>query len=195
MQNMKKSLLILALIVAWSYTRGQSSYFPLEKGKTLTYAYGSELYQGEYQDIRMKVTILPTTEVMNGKEYFISETSSGSGGNYTVHATSYVRMGKDGSIIGMQDKAGEESTVIQASPTIGSTWSSRDGQRTYTATVTDLSGTITTATEAYSNCLVVEQATEDGIITRSYFKKGVGMVATTVIKDGSEKIFIYLVSE
>jgi hypothetical protein len=192
-KNMKRLFLIFVLISICNFSNAQSNYFPLEKGATFTYAYGSELYQGAYDDKRFKVKILNTTKVIDGKEYFISETSSGSGDNYALIATSYMRAGKDGSILTLQDE--EEYITVPAVPKIGKTWTTTNGEVTYTTRVADLNGTINTATKTYSNCLVLEQKDQNGMLTRTYSQEGVGMVATTLLKDGSEQIFFYLVNE
>jgi len=60
--------------------------------------------------------------------------------------------------------------------------------------VLDLNATITTPTTTHSNCLMVEVAASEST-TRVYYQKNIGMVATTMIMDGSEKIFIYLLSK
>ena len=192
---MRRLFLIFVLISICNFSNAQSNYFPLEKGATFTYAYGSELYQGAYDDKRFKVKILNTTKMIDGKEYFISETSSGSGDNYALIATSYMRAGKDGSIYSLPDEDGEEYITIPAALKIGKTWTTTNGEVTYTTRVADLNGTIKTATKSYSNCLVVEQKDQNGMLTRTYSQEGVGMVATTLIKEGSEQIFIYLVTE
>lgn len=187
--------MILVLIAIWNFSNAQSSYFPLNKGAVFTYAYGSELYQGAYDDKRIKVSILSTTKIIDGKEYFISETSTGSDKSYSTLTTSYVRIGTDGSILATQDVGEQEYTTIQASPKVGNTWPSKNGKLTCITRVVNLDGTIKTANKTFTNCLVLEQKTEDGRTMKSYFKEDLGMVATTIIMDGSEKIFIYLVSE
>lgn len=192
---MKKLLMILTMIVIWNFSNGQSIYYPINKETTLTYAYGSDLYNGAYDNVRLKVMTLNSTEVIDGKEYYISETSSGSDGKYTPMMTSYVRVGKDGSVLVRQEGDDDEYIFIQTSSKVDDTWPSRNGTLASTTRVTSLDGIIKTDTKTYTDCLVLEQKTEDGRIMQSYFVKDLGMVASTITMDGSEKIFIYLINE
>ncbi len=142
---MKKLLMILVLISFCNFSNAQSNYFPLEQGDTFTYAYGSELYQGAYDNVRIKINTLSTTKIINGKEYIILEASSGSGKSYTRVSTSYVRVGKDGSILTLQDGDDQEYMTLKASPKVGDTWPSKNGKSESTARVSSLNGTIKTA--------------------------------------------------
>lgn len=192
---MKKIVTILVFIAICKFSNGQSNYYPIEKGATFTYAYGNELYDGSYSKMRSQISILNTTKIIDGKEYFMFETSSGSEDNYSVIASSYARVGEDGSIFALEKEGNQEYLTLKTPLKLGATWSSKSGQLTSTIKVINLDGTIKTANTTYANCLVVEQKTEDERIMRSYFKEGIGMVATTMIVDDSEKVFIYLVNE
>ncbi|MGB3777710.1 MAG: hypothetical protein WA960_05085 [Tunicatimonas sp.] len=192
---MKKLLAITILTAAWNFSSGQSRYFQLEKGSTLTYAYGSELYGGTYDDTRIKVTILSATKMINGKEYLVSETSTGKDDSYSLSATSYLRISSDGFILAKLDEDGAEYTVMQSSPEVGDAWTSRNGAYESTTRVTDLDGTIQTANGTYQNCLVLEQTSEGNPTMHSYFKKDIGLVATTITANGSEKVFFHLVDK
>lgn len=186
---------ILVLLATLNFVNGQSSYFPFEKGSSFTYAYGSELYQGTYDHMRIKVETLNNTKMIDGKEYFITETSTGSDDNFSKISTSYVRTAKDGSVFTIQAEGEKEYLSIQAMPKVGDKWASKNGKISTTTLVTETNGNIKTDNKTYTDCLVLEQKSEDGTVTKSYFQKNVGMVATTLVVEGSEKIFIHLVNE
>lgn len=189
---MKKLSLLLALFGIWNYSLGQSSYFPLKKGTTMTYAYGKELYQGQNVDIsqlRMTVKILEETKVINGNEYFISETSAGT----PMPATkAFLRVNDQGAIVGIEDGATEESVMIKQPLEVGDSWTTSKGGMTSTSEVVALNGSIETPAETFTNCLVVASS-ENGTQTKAYFKEDVGMVAIQVVMGGSEKLFVYLI--
>ena len=179
----------------WNFSIGQSNYFPLEKGTSFTYGYGTELYQGAFDGKRFKMDILSTTKTISGKEYLILQTSTGSDNNYSVVATSYVRIGKGGSLYTIEDLDEQEHVTIQGSPKKGDTWPSKNGKLTSVIKVVDVSGSIKTDGKTFTNCLVLEQTVEDGQKMQSYYKEGLGMVAITIFMQGSEKLFVYLIDE
>jgi hypothetical protein len=189
---MKKLLMIIVLIAFWSYSNGQSSYFPAKKGTNWTYAFGKEIYGGTpYENYTSEIKILDATEVIDGKEYFVSETSmGGKEGDKTVIKT-YFRFGNDGSLISKIDKDKKEFVSMNKSPKVGDIYTSQQGG---TSKVVDLNATIKTPITTYTNCLMIE-INESQTISRAYYQKNTGMIATTMIMDGKEKIFIYLVSE
>ncbi|WP_027420675.1 hypothetical protein [Crocinitomix catalasitica] len=188
---MRKTL-IITLILICNYSNGQSSYFPLEKGTTLVYTYGEALYKGTpYENYTTEVKVLDNTETINGIKYFVSESSTGDSKDNRTVILSYYRFGKDGSLITKSSKNGEEVIAMKETPKVGDTYPS---QRGGTSKVTDLNATFTTPVSTYNNCLVIE--TIEGQTTyRAYFKKNIGMVATTIIQDNTEKVFICLQSE
>ncbi|MEL7147037.1 MAG: hypothetical protein AAFO69_11760 [Bacteroidota bacterium] len=191
---MKKLSVIILLILVAGYSFGQSSYYPMEKGKSYTYAYGKELYESMNVDVsklKMTVSFLNETKAINGKEYIVSQTSSG---GMTPDFTSYARVKSDGTIVGFEEGETEEFTFLTKSPKVGDSWSrTKDGAKS-TSKVVDLSGAVKTPTKSYADCLVLE-STENGATTRAYFKRGVGMVAVTVLMAGEEKLFIYLLEQ
>lgn len=189
---MKKLLIIIVLIGIWNYSNGQSSYFPVEKGMSWTYAYGAEIYGGTpYEDYTCDVTILDSNEVFDGKEYYISEASMGSGEGDNTEIRTYFRIGNDGSLISKVDEKTEEFVSMSKTPKVGDVYGSQQGGSTK---VLDLDATIKTPTTTYTDCLLME-ISDDQTTTRVYYQKNIGMVATTLVAEGSEKLFIYLVSE
>ena len=64
---MKKIVAILVFIAVCKFSNGQSNYYPIEKGATFTYAYGSELYNGSYSKMRSQISILNTTKIIDGR--------------------------------------------------------------------------------------------------------------------------------
>ena len=181
--------LIAVLILIGTYSNAQSSYFPLTPGTTLSYAFGSEIYGGTpYENYKSEVTIAETTETIDGKEYFISENRTGNTkGDQTVIRT-YFRYRTDGSLVSKTDKTTEEIVVMNSTPKVGDTHSSQNNGITK---VIDLKGTIKTPISTYSDCLVIE-IIENQTTLRSYYKKNIGMIATTMVKDEKEMFFIYL---
>ena len=73
-------------------------------------------------------------------------------------------------------------------PKVGDTYSSQNNGITK---ITDLNATIKTPISTYNDCLVLE-TNENQTITRTYYKRNIGIIATTLVKDGKEMIFIYL---
>lgn len=190
---MKNMLVLCTLVLLWNTSHAQADYFPIEKGQTLTYAYGKELYQGAYDKMRIKVRVLDEEKTIEGEEYFVSETSTGSGDQYSVISTMFIRISDKGDVIVREKADAEESVMLKAFPTAGDTWTGISNNLLTKMKVVDEKGSITTAGKTFDNCLVVEQLSENGTTMRSYFKKGKGIVATSVITEGSEKVFIYLV--
>jgi hypothetical protein len=189
---MKRLFFIIALFGFWNYAKGQSNYFPINEGKNLTYAFGKEIYGGTpYEGYRFQVSILDAKEEIDGKEYFISETSTGSESGEKTIIRSYLRFGDDGSVISKVSKDSSEQLVLQKNPKIGDSYAS---QQAGTAKVLDLNATIKTPIMTYTNCLMIETE-ENQTISRVYYQENIGMVAATTFTDGSEKIFIYLISE
>jgi len=188
---MKKTLIAI-LILIWNYSNAQSSYFPLTKGTTLSYAFGSEIYGGTpYENYKCEVTILENTETIDGKEYFVSESITGTNKDNQTIITSYFRYRTDGTLISKATKNSEEIVVMNTVQKVGDTYSSQNNGITK---VIDLSATIKTPVSTYSDCLVLE-TNENQTITRIYYKRNIGMIATTLIKDDKEMIFIYLEKE
>lgn len=192
---MKKLVVFVLLLGVWKCSIAQSTYFPLEKGSTFSYSYGKDLYEGRninVDEMKMTVQVLNNNKVINGKEYFVVETSAG-GKSPTVFTT-YVRVAEDGTVYTIYEEGSSEYMSLTASPKIGDTFTSENGGYTKTAKVIALDGKITTPTDTYSDCLVMEST--DGVtVTRSYSVKNRGMVATTVIMEGEEKVFVYLVND
>ena len=189
MKTLTSTFLLLAI---WSYSYGQSPYFPVEKGTTQTYAYGSEMYAGTpYEDYTVKVRVLNDTQMIDGKEYLVSESAMGGKSGDPLVTTTYMRVGDDGTIYGKTDKEAAEEVFMKENPAVGDSFVSQSGGLTK---VTDMSGSIETPTDAYSDCLVVESE-ENGMMLKSYFQKNVGLIATTMVDEGNEKIFFYLIED
>jgi hypothetical protein len=190
---MKKINLILVLMVIWNYSFGQSSFFPIKKGAVLTYAYGKELYQGHNVDVsqlRMTVKILNETKVINGKDYFILETSS-AGSTFR----SYLRIGRDGSVLGMREDETKESILMKKSLAVGDSWTTTQMGSKITNKVIDLDGTIKTPNKIYMKCLVIQQSYDDGNVLTGYYQENLGSVAVTLTTGDGEKLFNYLIDE
>jgi len=189
---MKKLLMITVLIVLCGYSKGQHSYFPVEKGMSMTYAFGSEIYKGTpYETYQSTVKILEETETIEGKEYFVSESSTGNKESDPTVITSYCRFGSDGSLFSKANKTANEILVLKKTPKVGDKNTSQQGG---TSEVVDLNATIKTPTDTYSECLMIE-VKENETLSRMYYQKNTGMVATTMVIEGNEKIFIYLLSK
>ncbi|MEM6829787.1 MAG: hypothetical protein AAF551_04675 [Bacteroidota bacterium] len=191
---MKKLSILLLLTGIWNCSFGQSSYFPIKKGTTLTYAYSDELYKGQSVDVsqlKMTVKVLNETQSINGKDYFVSETSTG---GLAPDFKSYIRIGNDGSILSMEEGETEESLMMKKSPTVGDSWITNKKAGESKNKVVGLDGTIKTPAGTYTNCLVLE-IFENGTMSKGYFKENLGMVAVSVMMGGSEKLFVYLVDE
>lgn len=191
---MKKLFIVLLLVKFCHYSFGQSSYYPLKKGETLTYAYGKELYQGQNIDVsqrRMTVKILDEPQAINGKDYFVVETTSN---GVATDVKSYLRVGGDGAILGIQEGETQESIIMKKSPAVGDTWVTNRGGIQSTSSILELDGTIKTPAKTFENCLVLESV-QNGSTTKGYFQRGLGMVAITMIVGDLEKLFIYMVNE
>lgn len=189
---MKALLMTITLMAVWTYSNGQSKFFPLTKGTTWVYSFGKEIYGGTpYEYYTNKVKILDITETIGGIEYFVSETSTGSGNDNRTTITTYFRFGKDGSIISKSDKTAKELVAMKKDPNVGDTYESRQGG---TSKVINLNASIKTENKTYTGCLLIETI-ENQTIFRTYYQKHIGMVATTIVSDGKERIFTYLVSK
>ena len=182
------SMIVFCVVLNASFA--QSDYFPVDKGTEWTYAFGAEIYAGTpYEDYISEVKILDVSETIDGKEYFVSETSMGSADGDKTVIQSYFRFGDDGSLRTKVDKNSKELVSLNKTPKIGDTHASQQGG---TSKVVDLNASIKTPLKTYNNCLVVE-INENQTITRAYYQKDLGMVATTMLIEGSEKIFMYMV--
>ena len=188
---MNKLIASLLLLGIANFSIAQSSYFPIKKGSIMTYAYSKELYQGQNFDVsqlKMTVTISTETKNIDGMEYFISTTSTG---GLSPNFTSYFRIDSDGAIWAISEEGKQESIMMNKNPKVGDTWTTSKGSFKSTSKVIDLSGSITTPTGSYSDCMVVE-STENGATSKAYFHPGTGMVAVAVSMGGSDKLFVYL---
>ncbi|NRB61721.1 MAG: hypothetical protein HRU40_01600 [Saprospiraceae bacterium] len=187
-----KKILIIALVLIWNYSNGQSDYFPVEKGKTWTYAFGAEIYKGTpYENYQSEVKILEDTETINGTTYFIAQNATGDPKGNKTTLISYFRFSDDGSLISKNSKNSEELIIMKKTPQVGDTYRSQNGG---TSKVIDTNATLKTPESTYDNCLMLEIKEEQSTL-RSYYQKNIGMIATTIIQNNTEKIFIYLISE
>lgn len=190
---MKKLYFLLIFITLSTFTVGQSDYFPIEQGSVYTYAYSKALYEGQNFDVSnlsMTVEVLDETKVIDGKEYYVSQTST----SFTSPQKAYMRVAGDGSIYVIQEEGGEEAVMMSNSPAVGDTWDTYKGSGKVEGKVIALDGTVKTPITTYTGCLVLEY-TENGATSRGYFYPGKGMVAVTVLIEGKEMLFVYLISE
>lgn len=189
---MKTLLFCLLLLGLCNNLHAQSDYFPVEIGASWKYAFGAELYAGTpYEHYSTYVEILDASETIDGKDYFVSKTSMGSGDSDMTVIQTYFRYGKDGALIAKAGKDKPEIISMNQTPKVGDTHASQQGG---TSKVIDLNASIKTPTKTYTNCLLLE-IRENNTVSRAYYEKNKGMVATTIMAEGSEKIFMYLVSE
>jgi hypothetical protein len=187
-----KNLTLLSLLIGFcASVYAQHPYYPLKKGAVYTYAYSKTFYEGQGIDVskmNMHVKTLNETKAVNGNTYMITETSTGMG---TDALRSYIRQKPDGSVAGMTEGEKTESIFLPASPSKGDTWTSSTGGAKAKVTIIDLDGSIRTPLKDYTGCLVMESS-QDGMATRSYFQKGVGLVAISMVIGGDEKLFVFL---
>jgi hypothetical protein len=108
--------------------------------------------------------------------------------------SNHVRVGSGGEILTLNTSAEEpiEEIVFPTMPfKVGETWNSSSNGIMGKSTITNLNATLKTPLQTFSNCLVVKTKSASGE-SRSYFQKGVGMVALALIVDEEEKLMVYL---
>jgi len=193
MKSVKTFVVLVALSGFSTLSMAQSEFFPLEKGQVHIYNY-AEPFNSQASGQSSKTEILSTTKEINGKTYLVSQTSMGSNGDYTLISSSYLRNGKNGSVVGLESTSSKEELVMlpEGPLTKGQSWEMVTGGVSSTSTVIDLHGQVDTPAKRYSDCLVVEMKNAQGTI-RSYSKKGIGMVALAIVINGEEKLMSYLV--
>lgn len=182
---------VIVLSVALNFSFAQLDYFPVDKGTQWTYAFGTDLYGGTpFENYTSEIRILDAVETIDGTEYFVSESATGNSDSEKTVIRSYFRFADDGSLISKVDKNAPEVVSMKKNPKVGDTYPSQQGG---TSKVVDLNASIATPVKTYNNCLMIE-IEENQTTSRAYYQKNVGMVATTIIADGTEKLFIYLLN-
>lgn len=197
MKQLMTLLLTIFLTGFINLSYAQSEYLMMEKGKVFKYKYGNVYSAGQVnEDMIVKIDVLNTTKMIGGKEYLTVQSSTGSDGNFSVIMTSYTRFANDGTVYTiLEDEMDKETVMLKAPLKVGDFWEDKGyGGETSSKKILGFNGSITTPTATYSDCLVLETK-ENGALSKSYFKKNVGMVATTVTVGGTEKIFIYLLED
>lgn len=189
---MKILNIVILTVFFCSNLISQSSFFPLDPGKVYTLKY-SETFNDKDEDQMLKTEVLSETEQINGKEYAVVETSYGPDGNYTVVSLIYMRTSEDGSIVTLNTKDQSKEQLFLSYPLeVGKTWENVTETYSTTIKIVDLNGSITTPNKTYTNCLVLESIM-GSTKTRSYMKKDMGTIATTVFVDNEEKLMVYTV--
>jgi len=186
-----KNLILLFAFIATINVISQSDYYPVEAGKTLVYKYGAELYAGTpYVDYKCEVKILEETEIINGKEYRVSTSKTGVESGTPTVIKSYFRYDDDGNLLTLADKNAEERIALTSSPKVGDVLSNDQDEEK--VTITSLTASIETPAGVYSDCMLMEVASQE-MQMRMYYQKNVGLVASAMMVEGEEKIFTYLV--
>ncbi|MEL6562709.1 MAG: hypothetical protein AAFQ94_31360 [Bacteroidota bacterium] len=197
MKQLITLLLIMCLTGVFSLSYAQSEYLMMEKGKVFKYKYGNVYGPGLVDEgTILKVEVLNATKTIEGKEYLTVQSSTGSDGNFSVDLTSYTRVSGNGSVYTrLEDEINKETVMLRAPLKVGDSWEEKGfGGETASKKIIGFDGSITTPTATYSDCLVLETQ-QNGTQSKSYFKKNIGMVATTVTMGGEEKLFIYLLED
>ena len=186
---MKNLLVILICLSAWTYSSAQSSYFPVEPGKKWTYAFGKDIYGGTpYENYITEVAIQRDKEIIDGKSYYVLTSSSGLETSENSAIKTYVGFSDDGAILSKVEGTDKFYTTMNSNPKVGDEFLSPTGG---TSKVISLNASITSPTDSYDDCLLIEMADSD-LVMRSYYKKGVGLVVHCMVVEGTEKIFSYL---
>ncbi len=183
-------LSILAGLTLTSSTAPNNSYYPLQKGQVRIYKY-TETFRTE-PDQTFKMEVLNDTKTINGKVYFVVESSLSSKGEYNLITTTHTRINDKGAIFAIGDQDQEEMVFPTEPITVNQTWENTANDKITTTKVINLSGSIETPAKIFKNCLVLEITSDNGIV-HSYSQKGVGLVAMSLIIEKEEKLFTYLV--
>ncbi|HAP61859.1 MAG TPA: hypothetical protein DCR93_20955 [Cytophagales bacterium] len=173
------------------YATAQSPYYPLEKGQVTFFRYGDAFNQGN-QQLTMKIQVQDETEQIGGNEYLVMETSYGSPGSYQLASKVYARA-TGGGVVSMENVEAEEQVLLEGPYTVGKTWQQVSDGQTSTLKIVAIQGTLETPAETLTQCLVVE-STSERTTGRSYYQRGMGLVAITLIVEGKEQVLVYRVA-
>lgn len=194
-----KATLKILLIFCINITLGnvifcQNEYYPLEKGKTYTYSYTSTFSDDDGQ--RAKVEILDDLVEINGKRYYVYKSLYGKGEDYHPLQTIYLRNGENGSIVAKSQLEDVEEAILFPEKPWNSdkSWTTTTMGSTTVSTIISLDAKVETPIKTYKDCMLVEFDLGESK-TRSYYQKGKGMVAVTMLFEGQEKLLQYIVNE
>ncbi|MEQ8358839.1 MAG: hypothetical protein RH860_05075 [Cytophagales bacterium] len=191
---MKNLLFLFLFFIFTAKVFAQNDYYPLKKGKTWIYQYSDDFISASGNQSRIK--ILEEQEIIEGKRYYVLQTSIGDENQFDVLQTSYLRNGENGLVYGLANaKMAKEHILIAEHPLeIGKTWTAEaDGQKS-SSVISGTNEKLITPEKTFNHCLVIETEMGDARI-RSYFQKGVGLVASTLILPEGEKLMQYLVNQ
>lgn len=139
-----------------------ASYFPLVLQNTWTYYWVG-------QTITPKL-IIKNTNVYNSKTYMYIDDDSGfmTGDLYLREESS------THDIYAYNSSTSSEYLYLPGSPTLNQLWNCPSGQRK----VTSISATYSTSSCSYSGLLEISRINNGTVINKSYYKKGLGLVAS-----------------
>ena len=167
-----KFLLFIILTNTISSVVMSQSYLPLESGNEWHMEFAGIFNKsGAAYSI---IKVLEEKVEVNGLEYFQVQSTSFSNSEIAdgFSITTYARLDTEGNIYGYEPKTSNKETLMYPGVAkIGTTWNSAQGNMKVVA----LDDTLKTPKKAYTNCLVVEVENQ-GMIMRSYAKKGIGLV-------------------
>jgi hypothetical protein len=188
---MKFTFSITLYLLTFAVMLGQNPYYPLEKGQVQIFKYGDDFLSSP--DQKAKIEILNDMKKIEGKEYFMNQSSLSTGGDYNIMQTVYVRDGNNGSIFGIIDLNNPtESVMFPERPwKVGTSWTSESMGMSSIGTIISLNGSIVTPEKTFTGCLVIEYQLGE-TKTLSYFQKDVGMVAVSMSIEGEDKLVQYL---
>ncbi len=189
---MRKLLIVFISILFTGYGFAQNAYYPLKKGKTWIYQYSDDFISASGSQSRIK--ILEEEEIIEGKRYYVLQTAIGDENQFDVLQTSYLRNGENGLVYGLANaKMAKEHVLIAEGPLVkGKSWTAEaDGQKS-SSVISGTNEKLITPEKTFNHCLVIETEMGDAKI-RSYFQKGVGLVASTLMLPEGEKLMQYLI--
>ncbi len=191
MKTIAALILTLTFFLSSHFAKAQNDYYPLEKGKTWIYKYTEDFNSASGS--LSKIQILKKTEQINGKTYFILQTSIGEEGQFDVLQTSYLRNGENGQVLGFANiGSSKEDILIPEGPLeVGKIWKAEAEGQESTSTLIGTSEKLITPFKTFENCLVIETEMADAKI-KSYFQKGKGLIASSLVLPDGEKLMQYL---
>ena len=144
------------------------------------------------EDQQSIIKVLDAQKMINGKSYYELSTSLISKGVETPLQTNFSRSGENGSIYGMKDASSPEVLLFPEEPwEVQQSWESNDNGVQSVSTILDFNGEIDTPNGKLTGCLVIE-AVRANSTSKAYLQEGVGLVAVTILTDGKEMLFQYL---
>jgi len=185
---------ILSLVLSAITCLAENPYLPITEKRTMQMFYLENALGGSIS--KAVVNLTGETKEQDGKTYYIAknwiETKEG---EKKYPSESLSRVDAEGVVYSIVPGSKVESLALPAANKlkVDFEWKTNAMGHEVTNKVISMDGEVDQLGKKYDGLLVIEQNLGETTKMRSYFKKGIGPVAVSSIKEGGEEKFMFIV--